>query len=350
MEKINVAINTGPKTSGHNIRGIGFHTKKLIEYLKKFKELSVSEVDLSKDTNKYDLYHYPNFNPYFLSLPLIKKGKTIVTIHDLIYLIYPDKYPSGIKGRIIFEVQKRLIKKADVIITISETSKKDICRFLKVNPKKVHVIYLAAGDNFKKIEDKDKLKEVKAKYHLPDKFVLYIGDVNYNKNVTTLADACKLSNLPLVIVGKQAADENIDMNHPENIPFGEFLKKYGEDKNIARIGYVSDEELPCLFSLAFVYCQPSFYEGFGLPVVQAFSCGLPVIISKTQALVEVAERAALIADPKEAKDISEKIKKVIEDKALRESLIQKGLKRAKDFSWEKCARETLDVYKRVVEK
>lgn len=350
MGKISIAINIGSQAVGHRVRGIGFHTQKLVEYLKKSKDLSVSEIDLSKSTNKYDLYCYPSFNPYFLSLPLRKKGKTVLTIHDLIYLIYPDKYPSGIKGKLIFEIQKILVKRVDAIITISETSKKDICRFLKINPNKVHVVYPAAGENFKKIEDKEKLQEVKNKYRLPDKYVLYLGDVNYNKNLITLADACKLANLPLVIVGKQAADENIDINHPENIPFEKFLEKYEKDKDILRIGYVSDGELPCLFSLASVYCQPSFYEGFGLPVVQAFSCGLPVVISKTQALVEVAEDAALIADPKEAKDVADKITKVLEDSILRESLIQKGFKRAKNFSWEKCARETIDVYKKVLGK
>jgi|WetSurSiteA1Bulk_404760.scaffolds.fasta_scaffold15741_2 glycosyltransferase involved in cell wall biosynthesis len=350
MKNINVAIDMGPQVNGHSIRGIGFHTKKLIEHLKKDKELSISEVDLAKDTKKYDIYHYPSFNPYFLSLPLKKKGKTVVTIHDLIYLIYSDKYPSGLKGRAVFEVQRRLIKKVDAIITISETSKKDICRFLKIDPKKVHVIYPAAGEDFQKIEDREKLNNVKNKYHLPEKFVLYLGDVNYNKNLMVLADACKLANISLVIVGKQAADENVNLNHPENIPFREFLRKYSKDKSISRIGYVSDEELPVIFSLAFVYCQPSLYEGFGLPVIQSFSCGLPVVISKTQALVEIADDAALIADPNNTKDISEKLLKVINNTELRRTLIEKGYKRAKDFSWEKCARETLDVYRRIAEK
>src|SRR5690554_1596077 len=149
-----VAIDTGPLESGHAIRGVGVNTKELIETLKKeikqSKDLAIklSAVDFSKtDLSKFDLVHYTAFHPYFLSIPEVKsKAKVILTIHDLIYLIYPDKYPSGFKGKINFYKNKSRLKNVDAVLTISETSKKDIVRFLKVPPEKVKVIYLAAKD------------------------------------------------------------------------------------------------------------------------------------------------------------------------------------------------------------
>jgi len=144
MNKLKVAIDSSPLTSGHSVRGIGFHTKLLIDHLKNQQNLSLDVIDFKKNKKllrkeKFDVLHYPSFHPYFFSIPFKKYAKTIVTIHDLIPLIYPKNYPGGIKGKFKYFIQKQLIKKVDAIITISETSKKDICRFLGVNPKKVYV-------------------------------------------------------------------------------------------------------------------------------------------------------------------------------------------------------------------
>ena len=183
--------------------------------------------------------------------------------------------------------------------------------------------------------------------NLPKKFVLYVGDVNYNKNIVTLTDACSLVKIPLIIVGKQAVDEKVDLNHPENQSFSTFLNKYRNNPNVLRVGYVSNEELFEIYSLASVYCQPSFYEGFGIGVVNAFACGVPVVISKTQALVEIADGAALIVDPRNPKNLANKIAEILENKSTKAHLIKKGFNRVKDFSWEKTAKETLKVYKSV---
>lgn len=352
MNKLRVAIDSGPLTGGHSFRGIGFHTKLLIEHLKDNPNISLDVIDFKKNKKflkkeKFDILHYPSFHPYFLSLPFKKKSKIIVTIHDLIPLIYPKEFPGGIKGKFKFFIQKQLIKKVDAIITISETSKKDICRFLGVKPEKVHVTHLATKDSFKPITGKT-LFSIQSKYNLPEKFVLYVGDVNYNKNIVRLVDACKMANLKLVIVGKQAASDDFDKEHIENRSLKELIEKYGNDKDVLRIGFVNDNDLNTIYSLARVYCQPSLYEGFGLPVVEAFSCGVAVVAGKNNCLVEIAGDAAVFVDPNNVKDISQKLLKVFEDEDLRKNLIEKGLKRSNDFSWEKTATKTFDVYKSVV--
>jgi glycosyltransferase involved in cell wall biosynthesis len=337
-----VAIDSGPLSGGDAVRGIGFHTKLLLDHLNNIEGLKVDALDVRKENvARYDLIHYQKFHPYFLSIPLFKKGKSILTIHDLIYLIYPKAYPSGIRGRFIYRLQKVLIKKMDAIITISETSKKDIIRFLNIPQEKITVVHLAAKPIYKKVE-------VKPHNDLPGRFVLYVGDVNYNKNILTLCTACKLAKIPLVIVGKQAADNNFDTKHSENRSLTKLVEKYGNDKDIIRLGFIPDEELLTIYNQATLYAQASYYEGFDLTLLEAFACGLPVVASKNQAHTEIAGDACLYADPKDPADFAKKIKQVLTDDNLRKDLIIRGKNKVKEYSWDKVAKETADVYKKVV--
>jgi glycosyltransferase involved in cell wall biosynthesis len=349
---IKVAIDSGPLTGGHAIRGVGAYTVSLIKHLRKIKSLKIETVDFKKTAlSGYDIVHYPYFHPFFITLPFFKKTTTFVTIHDLIPLIYPKHYPPGIKGRLRYFIQRMLVKKVDIVIAVSETSKKDIVRFLNIPQEKIKVVYEGPKKIFKSIpKDSEKLKEVAKKYELPEKFVLYVGDVNYNKNVLGLADACKLAKTPLVIVGKQAASEDIDRNHSENREFVKFLEKYAEDPEIIRLGFVPDADLVAIYNLTTLYCQPSYYEGFGLPVLEAFACEAPVLISKTQALVEVAGDAAAVANPKNPKDIADKISKLVKSPTERALLVKKGGKRVEKYSWDKTAKETAQLYRKVLRK
>ena len=346
---IKVAIDSGPTKSGDAIRGIGVHTTTLVKCLRKIKDLDIDVVDFSKvDLRGYDIAHYQKFNPYFFSIPFSKRTKTVLTIHDLIYLIYPKHYPAGIKGRIRFLMQKFLVKNVDAVVTISETSKKDIVRFLGIPQEKIHVIYLAPKEVFKPFSDQKLLSKIKSKYSLPERFVLYVGDVDYSKNLLSLCKACKLSKIPLVIVGKQAASKDFDRTHPLNRSLVKLLREYGDNPDIMRMGFVPDEDLVGIYNLASLYCQPSFYEGFGLPVLEAMASGCPVVASRTQALVEIAEPGALFADQKDPADIAEKISLVLKDSTLRAQLIETGRVLVKKYSWDKVARETHDVYKEVL--
>ncbi len=365
-----VAIDSGPLTSGHSVRGVGLYTRELIKALneksKNIKNLKIDAVDFRKeDLTRYDIVHYPYFSPFFITLPFNKPAKIVVTIHDLIPLIYPKHYPSGLKGTLRFFIQKYLVKKTNAIITVSETSKKDIVRFLGIPAEKVHVLYLAPKKVFRKLDEGGWKKDVGKRYDLPKRFALYVGDINYNKNIPNLIRACKIIGLPLVICGKQAFDieeQGVDLRllrgprdwiryllnipHPELAHYSELLTEFKGNKKILRLGFVSDKDLVAIFNLASVYVQPSFYEGFGLPVLEAMACGCPVVIAKANALVEIAGGAGLISDPRDPKDMAEKITEIIKNKRTEEVLIRKGFKRAKEFSWEKTAKETIKVYER----
>lgn len=342
---IKVAVDTGPLIEGDIGRGIGFHTEAVISYLRKNKDLDVDTVNFkTADLTKYDILHYPKFNPYTSKLPLLKRAKTVITIHDLIYLIYPKAYPPGIKGRLRYILNKIFLLQVDAIITISETSKKDIVRFLKVNPEKVYVIYLAARDMYKKIEDKNVLDNVRLKYKLPERFVLFIGSMNYNKNVMNLAIACEKLRIPLVIAGKPPVEGLGDKVHPEVVPYKELIDKYCNDKNVIFLGFVSDLDLVAITNLASVYCQPSLYEGFGLPILEAFAVHTPVVASNIQTHREIAGDAVLYAMPEKSADIAEKIKSFLNSPSLRKQYVTRGLTQLKKYSWEKCAKETSNVY------
>lgn len=367
---IKVAIDSAPLSSGDKVRGIGVHTKELIKAidLTKSKEVRVEVVDFKKTPlEEYDIVHFQNFNPYLTTLPSEKNSKKmVITIHDLIYLVYPDHYKAGIKGGINFLKQKSRLKNFDGIITISETSKKDICRFLNIEAEKIHVVPLAPKNIFNVKPDIEFMNSVRQKYNLPSKFVLYVGDINYNKNIPKLLEACRLSKTPLVIVGKQAKEiESLEIDnlkqikgprdyvrylfnipHPEIAHYKKILREFKKNK-ILTLGFVPDEDLVAIYKLATLYVQPSLYEGFGLGVLEAFASGCPVVCSKTQALVEISEGAALFADPKSATDLSEKIKMFYFNENTRNEFSKKGIERAKMYSWTKTAQETIKVYKKI---
>lgn len=342
---IKVYFDNSRLESGHAIRGIGYYTKNLLEYLQKD-----DTVKLVENPQDADIVHFPYFDLFFDTLRPLKSKKNVVTIFDVIPLLYPKRYPPGVKGKINFFKQKQTLRNIDAVITISETSKKDIVRFLDVHAEKIHVTYLAAQLDFKKLSQGNWVGEIKEKYSLPEKYVLYVGDVNYNKNLISLADACKETKIPLVVVGKQATDTNIDHAHIENRSFIQFLEKYAHDQEILRLGYVSTEDLVKIYNLANVYCQPSFYEGFGLPVLEAMSCGSPVVIAKTQALVELAEDCALYFSPYKIADMADKIQVILTNKQLRGKLTKRGLIRSRRFAWEKVAWETISIYQQLLGK
>jgi len=329
-----VAIDSGPLSSGHAVRGIGMYTKELLKALK-IKGTDVFNTDLSK----FDVVHFTSFKPFEISLLFSKpKGvKFVLTIYDLIPLIYPEHYPSGIRGWLNWQINKYLVKKnVDAIITISETSKKDICRFVGIDPKKVSVTYLAARPMFHKLEVSKKsrdswLTEIDGR-RVPKRYALYIGDVNYNKNIPNLVKACEIAKIPLVIAGKQAYQiEKMDLDHPEL----SHLKNINWS-NVIRLGFVPDEILVELTNFATVYVQPSLYEGFGLPALEAIACGIPIVVAKSQCTVEVLGDDFTYCDPNDPKSMA---------KAILNPNVDKKLPRA--YSWEKTAKETLEAYQRV---
>jgi glycosyltransferase involved in cell wall biosynthesis len=269
----------------------------------------------------------------------------IVTVHDLIPLKFPCHYPAGIRGQWRWRGQKRRLQKVDGILTVSNTSRKDIAQLVCYPQEKIKTTYLAASSEFKVIANRQEKKRIAQKYSLPQNFVLYVGDVNWNKNVPGLVRACQKLALPLVIVGKQAVARNYDQTHPENQDLVWLQQEAKKDKNIQLLGFIDSQDLPIIYNLASVYCQPSFYEGFGLPVVEAMACGCPVVSSNQGSLPEVGGQAVIYGNPYQKGSLAQAINKVTNNPQLAKKLSLAGPKQAAKFSWQKCAQETLKFYR-----
>jgi glycosyltransferase involved in cell wall biosynthesis len=297
--------------------------------------------------NKLDLIHYPYFEPFFLTLPVWKRCKTIVTVHDLTPLVFPKNFPTGVKGFLKWQVQKQSLKNCDAIITDSYTSKKDIERLCSIEAKKIHVVYLAAGEQFQQIETK-KIEEVRRKYNLPASFALYVGDATANKNLPRLVQACIQANIPLVMVGKSLNDTNGDRENGWNKDLVKVQAIAQENPLIHIVGFISNQDLVAFYNAATLFVMPSLYEGFGLPILEAMACGCPVVTSGEGSLKEVAGDAAYVIDAYDSKSISEGVKRVFLDDALQKELSEKGKEHAKKFTWQKTAAQTISVYTSVL--
>ncbi|MFH1832987.1 MAG: glycosyltransferase family 1 protein [Candidatus Levyibacteriota bacterium] len=349
-----VAIDISPLKSGHKVRGVGFYLENLKKSLVEY-ENSIEYVFFDEEKeipNNIDLVHYPYFDPFFLTLPIFKKYKTIVTVHDLTPLVFPKAFPKGLKGNIKWQMQKIALRTTCAVITDSKASKSDIVKFTGINEEEIHVVYLAAGEEFMKMEDarlpdgQGRWKmEIRKKYNLPEKFVLYVGDVTWNKNLPRLVEALKKTNLPLVMVGKAIASNDFDKNNFWNSDLTKVQNLIKGDERFLRLGFVPTIDLVCLYNLATVFVMPSLYEGFGLPVLEAMSCGCPVVTTKEGSLKEIAGDAAFFVEAYDTESIADGINKVFSDKLIQENLSREGLVWAKNFKWKKTAKNTAAVYK-----
>lgn len=344
-----IGIDVSPLKTAHRFRGIGAYTENLIKALEKYNQQDkynffTQGQNLPKNI---DLAHYPYFEPFFLTLPLRKKIPTVVTVHDLIPLVFPHHFPPGLKGKIKWQIQKWSLRRVGAIIVDSQCSQRDVAKVTGVPAEKIFVIYLAAGEEFQPLQDGKDLKKIRNKYQLPEKFVLYVGDATWNKNVPGLVKAVQKINVPLVLVGKPWVDSHFDRANPWNKDLVEVEKLTQGDKRIYKLGFVPQNDLVVLYNLATLYAQPSFYEGFGLPVLEAMSCGCPVVTSKTGSLPEVAGEAALYVDPQDIDDLASGIGEIFFNSQVREKFRQKGLLQAKKFSWKKTTYQTVKVYQQM---
>jgi glycosyltransferase involved in cell wall biosynthesis len=352
-----VVVDVSPLATGHRYRGIGAYTQNLVKALQsiKLENFSVQLIKQGEIPKDCDVIHYPYFDFFFLTLPISKPKPTVVTIHDVIPLVFPQHYPPGIRGKTKFQIQKLSLKGTKAVITDSENSKKDIVKHLGFPAKRIHVVHLAPGDEFSPLPG-SMVRTIRPKYKLPKRFILYVGDVNYNKNIKGLIKAFRqltistseepklTSEVKLVLVGKAFMDEELK----ETKQIVQLIKSLGLNDKIIRLGWIPQKDLVGIYNLATVYCQPSFYEGFGLPVLEAMSCGCPVVAAKTSSLREICGDAALMVDPYDINDIARGLEMVIDDKKISDMLGKKGLRWVKNFSWERTAKETIEVYKKVL--
>lgn len=286
--------------------------------------------------NRPDILHIPTGH----KIPFNCPKNTVVTIHDLAFIKFPKYFESNVKWRSL-QFTRHAILKAKKIIAISQSTKNDILKYYKVDELKVEVIYHGVEDIFKPIEDTSKIDLVCKKYGINLPFVLFVGVLQPRKNITRLIwafkkmlNSCNLK-MQLVIAGNKGwMYEDIFKT----------VKQAGIEDRVVFTGYALKQDVIWLLNGAKVFVLPSLYEGFGMPVLEAMACGVPVVTSNVSSMPEIAGDAALLVDPYSVDEISRALIDVINKPQLADELVKKGLKRVKSFTWEKAARQTLKVY------
>lgn len=339
-----VFIETSPLNNAHAIRGIGVYTKYIVEGLH---ELQHDNFQLVNNRDNADLIHYPFFDLFWPSLPLFKRGKkTVVTIHDVIPLLFPKAYPKGLKGSINLFRQKLSLQNVNAVVTDSKASQKDIHKHLGVPQEKIEVIYLAGNPQIQITSEKAN-QAVRKKFNLPSDFILYVGDINFNKNLPELIRAVKFlpEKLSLVLVGKNF--------YPQPIPEWEAIETAIEPNKervvlLPDVGKEHSDELSALYSMASVYVQPSLAEGFGLPVLEAMQAKTLVVCTKESSLIEIGGNAVEFVSTN-AQSIAQGIQNVLNLSSVeKKSRVEKAWQWSQTFTWQKTAQQTLELYQRIM--
>lgn len=337
-----IFLDSSPLNSGHSHRGIGTYTRELLHELDASKD-----VDLTENSKQAELIHYPHFDLFQPTLPSIFNKPTVVTVHDVIPLEFPEQYPPGKRGKLSFWYQQMRLKHAAAVITDSQYSKQTITKYLKYPAKNIFVTHLAAKKSFARA-DATIIKQVKKKYDINGQYILYVGDINYNKNIPQLIKSLKFlpSEIKLVLVGKNF--------RPQPIPEWQWIESQmalSDVKN--RVLFLpnidTDEELGAIYSDALCYVQPSLSEGFGLPVLEAMRCECPVVITHLGSLPEIGGGHALIAEP-EAESLAGQVELSMSRSAKeKNNLLKEALAWAQTFTWKKTASTTIAVYKKILQ-
>jgi len=293
--------------------------------------LSITAKEFSPE---YDIYWQPNFIP----MSGIKTQKIVTTVHDFSFILYRDSHP---KER-IQHIEKSFfenITKSDILITGSEYSKGEILQRLDFKENQIKVIHHGVNHDIFRLYDKNDLS-----FDIPKKFILCVGSIEPRKNLLGLLKAYELlsseikSEYKLVLVGFKGWQNT------------ELMDIINSDKeNISYLGFISDRELAKVYNAASCFVFPSFYEGFGLPPLEAMACATPVIASNLSSMPEICSDSAIYCDPHDSNDIKEKIESLLNDAQLQSRMVEKGLQRAGEFSWEKSAKEHIKVFKEVME-
>lgn len=298
-----------------------------------------------RDT-KCDVVHFPSFTGsqlplYFATGPI----PIVVTIHDITPILYPEAHP--IKAGLLWGRALKLCShRVAHWISVSENTKLDMEKYLKISGNDITVIYTAPDPRFRSLVDKEVARDyIVRQYGIKDPFILYVGTLEPRKNIPSLIHAfakVKQDGFPhklVLIGGKGWKYENVFATITE-------LKLENE---VAILGYVPDDDLLLFYNAADVFVYLSVYEGFGLPPLEAMACGVPVITSNVSSLPEVVDGAGLLVNPKDISNITTVLERTLCDFSLRENLIKKGLERSAEFKWEKTAEETFEVYRAVYE-
>lgn len=295
---------------------------------------------LSHQAKKYNiqLFHEPHYTlSYFL------KCKKVVSIHDLIHLKFREYLPSPKAYLYAKFMIGQAVKKADKILVGSENTKNDIMEIFKTKREKIEVIYYGVDEIFKPIKDQNPLENSRNKYKLPDKYILYSGSMRKHKNLENALKAyagLKDKSYDLVLAGVGLQNQKV---------LEPMLKELKITEKVKMIPFLDYTDLVLLYNFASVLFFPTMYEGFGLPVLEAMACGIPVVSSNNSSIAEVSGDAAVLVDPANLKEMTESLEKVLNETSLRQKMISLGLERAKIFTWKKTAEKTLRIYQELSE-
>ena len=296
------------------------------------------------------------FNPHFFIAPVSLGCKKTVTFHDLSFELYPQLFSLSkrVWQKILMNTKKEA-KEANQIISVSISTKQDLIDFYKIPENKIKVIYSGVDENLKNFtlvsdrisanKQNSKILEIKKKYHLPNKFILYFGTIEPRKNLIGLIKTFEkfkksyepqITNYKLVIAGKKGwLYKNVLKT----------AKRSHFSKEIILTDFINNEDKAYLYNLASLFVYPSFYEGFGFPPLEAMVCGLPVITSNLSSLPEIVGKAAIMINPYNIDEFAWAMYLLLKDKNLRKRLIKEGTEQVKKFRWKRCAEETLNVLK-----
>lgn len=290
--------------------------------------------DLKRD--KIDLFHGLSGE---IPAGLSDMGiKSIVTIHDLIFLRYPQYY-SFIDRNIYYQKFKHAAQAADLILAISEQTKKDVVEFLDVDARKVKVVYQGCHQAFKEVYSEAQKDAVRKKYHLPDNFILNVGTIEPRKNILAAVKALQNTDQHLVIVGRKT-------------PYAEeimaFINQHAMQQRVHFLAGLSPTELAILYQLATIFVYPSHFEGFGIPIIEALFSKTPVITSKGSCFPEAGGPHSIYIDPKKPEQITDAIHTILQNEALAKTMALNGFEYAQKFQDERIAQELMASYQFLV--
>jgi glycosyltransferase involved in cell wall biosynthesis len=273
-------------------------------------------------------------------LPRLSRIRTVFTLHDLAFRHYPETFTTLNRWYLTLMIP-RFLRAADAIVVDSECTRRDAIRFYGIPEERLRVVLPGVKSLFRPVRDPGHLDEVRSRYGLPERFILYVGTIEPRKNLAILFEAVKL--LPLAEVKVVIVGSTGWLSHETFVR----LQRLGLEERVILTGFVPEEDLAALYSLAEVFAYPSIYEGFGLPVLEAMACGTPVVSSNSSSLPEVVGDAGIMVAPEDAAGWEETLERVLRNAELKTELRERGLRRAARFTWEAAALSTREVYRQV---
>lgn len=288
---------------------------------------------------RIDLFHGLS-NELPLNIRQAKHTRSIVTIHDLIFMRYPRYYRFF--DRMIYRYKfRKACRNADRIIAVSHCTKRDIIDYWGIPSDKIDVVYQGCADDFKRPVSEKQLQNVREKYELPEQFILYVGSIEERKNLLLAVRALRRLNRPvkLVAIGKRTA-------YTQRVE--QYISTHQMENSVTLLTGISTQELPAFYRLATVFVYPSFFEGFGIPILEALCCGTPVIAAKGSCLEEAGGPDSLYVDPNNPVELAQALERVLDDPHLRRRMIDEGLTHAHRFDDEQLFRNLYNVYEKTL--